>query len=265
VVYFKPRFRMSHAALGSSDYKTAGDIMPKTGDHIFIVGGTSGLGYSIAQAADALGAKVTIAGRGRERAAELARSISPRASGLHIDLEDSSSIDEAFAKDEAIDHLVLTPVYGVNQSIKDFNVAEASRAARIKIVAFAEVVSKALPRLKPTSSIVLFGGLAKANPYPGSTMVSIVNGGMVGMARTLAVELAPIRVNGISPGLVEDSPRWQRRIKEGAGPTVEAMRSRTPSRRLATTEDIVHGAFFLMDNRAANGIDLELDGGIQSV
>ena len=62
--------------------------MPKTGDHIFIVGGTSGLGYSIAQAADALGAKVTIAGRGGERAAELARSISPRASGLHIDLEE---------------------------------------------------------------------------------------------------------------------------------------------------------------------------------
>jgi len=239
--------------------------MPKTGDHIFIVGGTSGLGYSIAQAADALGAKVTIAGRGRERAAELARSISPRASGLHIDLEDSSSIDQAFAKGEAIDHLVLTPIYGGNQSIKDFNVAEASRAARIKIVAFAEIVSKALSRLKPTSSIVLFGGLAKANPYPGSTMVSIVNGGIVGMARTLAIELAPIRVNGISPGLVEDSPRWQKRIKEGAGAAVEAMRSRSPSRRLATTEDIVHGAFFLMDNRAANGIDLELDGGIQMV
>ena len=93
-------------------------------------------------------------------------------------------------------------------------------------------------------------------------MVSIVNGGMIGMARTLAVELAPIRVNGISPGLVENSPRWQKRIHQGAGPAVEAMRSRTPARRLPTTEDIVHGVFYLMDNRAANGIDLELDGGV---
>jgi NAD(P)-dependent dehydrogenase (short-subunit alcohol dehydrogenase family) len=235
--------------------------MPKAGDHIVIVGGTSGLGHSIAQAADALGAKVTIAGRGRERAEKLARSISPRAAGLHIDLEDSSSIDEALADGEPIDHLVLTPVYGGNQSIKDFKVEEALRAARIKIVAFAEIVSKALPRMKPTSSIVLFGGVAKARPYPGSTMVTIVNGGMIGMARTLAVELAPIRVNGISPGLVEDSPRWLKRIKEGAGPAVEAMRSRSPTRRLPTTEDIVHGVFFLLDNRAANGIDLELDGG----
>jgi NAD(P)-dependent dehydrogenase (short-subunit alcohol dehydrogenase family) len=236
--------------------------MPKAGDHIVVVGGTSGLGFSIAKAADALGAKVAIAGRGRERAAEIARSISPRVAGLHIDLEDSSSIDQALAGGEAIDHLVLTPIYGGAHSIKEFKAEEAARAARIKIVAFAEVVSKALPRLKPTSSIVLFGGAAKARPYPGGTMVTIVNGAIVGMARTLAVELAPIRVNGISPGLVEDSPRWRKRVQEGAGPAVEAIRSRTPTRRLPTTEDIVHGVFFLMDNRAANGIDLELDGGI---
>jgi NAD(P)-dependent dehydrogenase (short-subunit alcohol dehydrogenase family) len=240
--------------------------MPRAGEHVFIVGGTSGLGLSIAQAADGLGAKVSIAGRGAERAAGLARSIGPRAQGVHIDLEDSASIRQAFeGSDDPIDHLVLTPVYGGNQSIKEFDADEAARAARIKIVAFAEVVSTALRRLKPSSSIVLFGGLAKANPYPGSTMVSIVNGGMVGMARTMAVELAPIRVNGISPGLVADSPRWQKRIDEGAGPMVEAWRARTPARRLATTDDIVHGVFFLMDNRAANGIDLELDGGIQLV
>ncbi len=236
--------------------------MPKAGDHIVVVGGTSGLGFSIAKAADALGAKVAIAGRGRERAAEIARSISPRVAGLDIDLEDSSSIDQALAGGEAIDHLVLTPIYGGAHSIKEFKAEEAARAARIKIVAFAEVVSKALPRLKPTSSIVLFGGAAKARPYPGGTMVTIVNGAIVGMARTLAVELAPIRVNGISPGLVEDSPRWRKRVQEGAGPAVEAIRSRTPTRRLPTTEDIVHDVFFLMDNRAANGIDLELDGGI---
>ena len=99
---------------------------------------------------------------------------------------------------------VLTPVHGIAESIKNLKVEEAVRSARIKIVAFAEIVGKALPRLKPTSSIVLFGGAAKARPYPGSTMVTIVNGGMIGMARTLAVELSPIRVNGISPGLVED-------------------------------------------------------------
>jgi len=103
--------------------------MPKAGDHIVVVGGTSGLGFSIAKAADALGAKVAIAGRGRERAAEIARSISPRVAGLHIDLEDSSSIDQALAGGEAIDHLVLTPIYGGAHSIKEFKAEEAARRA----------------------------------------------------------------------------------------------------------------------------------------
>jgi NAD(P)-dependent dehydrogenase (short-subunit alcohol dehydrogenase family) len=239
--------------------------MPSAGQHVFVVGGTSGLGFSIAQAADSLGATVTIAGRGAQRAAMLARSIGAQVRGLHIDLQDSASIGEALQGDDPIDHLVLTPVHAGDQSIRNFDVQEACAAARLKTVAFAEIVNKALPRLRPSSSIVLFGGLAKARPYPGSTMVSIVNGAMLGMARSMAAELAPIRVNGISPGLLADSPRWRKRIQEGAEPLVEAARARTPTRRLATTDDIVHGVFFLMDNRAANGIDLELDGGIQLV
>ena len=67
------------------------------------------------------------------------------------------------------------------------------------------------------------------------------------------------------PAWLEDSPRWQARVAAGAGQAVDAFRARTPAKRLASTEDIIHGAFFLMDNRAANGIDLELDGGIQLV
>ncbi len=237
--------------------------MPKPNDRIFIVGGTSGIGFSIAQSADALGCRVTIAGRGEERAAEVAKSIGPHATGVHIDLEDSPSIHAAFATGDAIDHLVLTSIPGGNISIKDFNVAEAMRMAQVKLVAYAETVSAALPRLKPTSSIVLFGGVAKSKPYPGSTMVTTVNGGIVGLTRTLAVELAPIRVNGISPGLVEDSPRWVKRVSQGAGPLVAAFTARAPGRRNPTLADIVHGVFFLMDNRAVDGIDLEIDGGIQ--
>lgn len=239
--------------------------MPQAGSHIFIVGGASGLGLALAKAAADLGATVTISGRGEQRAVEAARSIGPKVRGVHIDLLDSPSIQAAMAGDAPIDHLVLTPVYPGNQTIRDFDAAEAMNALRLKLVAFPEIVKAALPRLKPTSSITLFGGLAKSNPYPGSTTVSIANGGLLGMAHTMAIELAPIRVNGISPGLVEDSPRWQARIAGGAGAAVEAFRARTPSRRLATTEDVIHGVFFLMDNRAANGIDLQLDGGIQLV
>ncbi|MGA2792245.1 MAG: SDR family oxidoreductase [Roseiarcus sp.] len=239
--------------------------MPGSKQHMVVVGGTSGIGLAVAQGAHARGCQVTIAGRGAERAADIARSIGPGVIGLPIDLEDAASIRAALSDGPAIDHLVLTSIHRLATSVKDFNIVEANRLAHVKLTGYVEAVSAALPRLKPTSAIMLFGGLAKANPYVGSTMISIVNGGIVGMTKTMAVELAPIRVNSVSPGLVADSPRWESAVKQGGSAIVDAMIARTPARRPALMDDIVHAVFFLLDNRAVNGIDLEIDGGIQLV
>jgi len=107
--------------------------MPQSGELVFIVGGTSGLGLALAQAAASLGASVTIAGRGAERAAQVARSLSAGARSVHIDLLDSGSITEALRGDEPIDHLVLTPVHPGNQSVREFDAEEALRAVRVKL------------------------------------------------------------------------------------------------------------------------------------
>lgn len=202
--------------------------MPASDAHIAIVGGTSGLGLAIANAAHALGCNVTIAGRGKERTADIAKSIGPRATGIHIDLEDSTSIRAALRDGPPLDHLVITSIVRLNTTVKDFAVADAERLARVKLIGYVEAVSAALPRLKQTSSIVLFSGVSKTNPYPGSTMISVVNGGIVGMTKTMAVELAPIRVNCISPGLVPDSPTWKSILAQGPNPVVDAMTTKTP-------------------------------------
>lgn len=233
--------------------------------HVAIVGGTSGIGFTLAQAAHARGCRVTILGRGAERTAEIARSIGPAVEGCHLDLDDSASISAALSEGIPIDHLVFTAIHRVNTSIKALDVPGIAKLARVKLVGCLEAIRVALPRLKPSGSVVLFSGLAKANPYPGSTMVSVVNGGIVGMTRTLAVELSPIRVNCISPGLVPDSPAWQKAVAAGAEGMVAAMTERTPAKRLANVDDVVHAAFFLMENKAVNGIDLEIDGGIQLI
>ena len=142
-------------------------------------------------------------------------------------------------------------------SVGDYDVDLATRLVVLKLVGYTEVIHALLPRLGPDASIVLFGGRAKDRPYPGSVTVSTVNGGVVGLVNALALEIAPIRVNALHPGIVGDSPFWS---GKPAG-VLEGYVSRTPTRQLARMEDIVGGVDFLLENRAVNATNLYLDGG----
>jgi NAD(P)-dependent dehydrogenase (short-subunit alcohol dehydrogenase family) len=113
--------------------------------------------------------------------------------------------------------------------------------------------------LTDDASILLFGGLALRRPYPGSLTVTTVNGGVTGIVHSLAVELAPVRVNGIHPGIVGDSPYWESRKA-----ALDATRARTPTGRLTTMADIVSATAFLLENRSMNGVYLKVDGGIHA-
>jgi NAD(P)-dependent dehydrogenase (short-subunit alcohol dehydrogenase family) len=113
-----------------------------------------------------------------------------------------------------------------------------------------------LPELRADASIVLLGGVAKDRPYPGSTTVSTVNGGVIGLVHTLAVELAPIRVNALHPDIVGDSPAWSSRPE-----ALDALRARTPIGRVVELADTADAVLFLLENRAVNGVNLMLDGG----
>lgn len=113
--------------------------------------------------------------------------------------------------------------------------------------------------------MVLFGGVSKVKPYPGSTMVSAVNAAWSASPRPWPWSWFPIRVNCISSGMIPDSAAWQAGIAPSRNAVFEHMAARTPARRLASVADVAHGVFFLLDNRAVNGTDLEIDGGIRLV
>jgi NAD(P)-dependent dehydrogenase (short-subunit alcohol dehydrogenase family) len=112
------------------------------------------------------------------------------------------------------------------------------------------------PRFRPGASVVLFGGLAKERPYPGSTMVTTFNGGVSSLVKTLAVELAPHRVNALHPGVVGDSPKW-RSVPDH--PHI----ARTPIGRLVTMAEVTDATEFLLHNTGINAQDLFVDGGVQ--
>lgn len=224
-----------------------------------IVGGTSGIGAGLARAYSARGRDVVITGRSEERCADVAGAMNGGApvGWRCLDLAEPERIATCLEDVGSVDRLVLAAIERDQNAVADYDVARAVRLVTLKLVGYTEVVHALQPRLTPTASILLFGGLALRRPYPGSTTITTVNGGVEGLVRTLAVQLAPIRVNAIHPGIVGDTPEW-----EGKPPEVlENVRVRTPLGRLVTTDEVVDASIFLLENGAVNGVNLEVDGG----
>ena len=223
-----------------------------------VVGGTSGIGLGIAEAYAARGRDVVITGRNADRCAHIAGKIEGPGdvSFRAFDLAEPEKIAGVLVDVGEIDHLVLAAIERDQNSIQDYDIARAMRLVTLKLVGYTAVVHALLPRLGADGSILVFGGLALRRPYPGSTTITTVNGGVEGLVRTLAVQLAPIRVNAIHPGIVGDTPEWF-----GKTEALELVVARTPIGRNVTTEEIVGAAIFLLENGAVNGVALEVDGG----
>ncbi len=219
-----------------------------------VIGGTSGIGLELARECIRLGQEVFISGRSAERAERIAAELGAGASGIGVDLNETEDIAAALARVGPVRRLVVTAIERDSNHIAAYDKQAAQRLVTVKLVGYPEVVHQLAPRLVGEASIVLYGGLAKERPYPGSTTVSTVNGGVSGLVRTLVCELAPVRVNALHPGIVGDSPYWE-------GKTLDAVVERTPIGRLVRMREVVQATMFLLDCTAVNGVDLFVDGG----
>jgi NAD(P)-dependent dehydrogenase (short-subunit alcohol dehydrogenase family) len=200
---------------------------------------------------------VYLTSRELERANEAAAEIGGATTGLALDLTRPHDIAAALAGIGTVDRLVLVSIYRDANSVRDYSVDGALSLVTLKLVGYTEVIHQLAGRMTPDASIVLYGGLAKDRPYPGSTTITTVNGGVMTMIHTLATELAPIRVNAVHPGIVGDSPYWANRP---AG-TLDPVIARTPLGRLVTVDEVVNATLFLLENTGVTGVNLRVDGG----
>jgi NAD(P)-dependent dehydrogenase (short-subunit alcohol dehydrogenase family) len=222
-----------------------------------IIGGTAGLGRDLAALCLEKGHRVVIAGRDETRCADIAAGLHPECEHVALDLSDPRSIAGALAGIEDVRHVALVAIERDENNVRDYSIEDAIRLTTLKLVGYTEVVHQLLPRMSGDGSVVIYGGQAQARPYPGSTTVSTVNGGVLGMVRTLAVEAAPVRVNGIHPGVIGDSPYWADKPEGALDPIV----ARTPIGRLVNMRELSEAALFLLENGAVNGVNLAADGG----
>jgi NAD(P)-dependent dehydrogenase (short-subunit alcohol dehydrogenase family) len=229
------------------------------GKSIVVVGGTSGIGLEISRAIVARGDNVVLTGRDQDRADEVAATLGSQARGVAVDISEPHGIKDSLSSIERVDGLVLAAIERDANTVREYNIDGAIRLTVLKLVGYTTTVHTLLDRMAPSNEtgIVLFGGRAKDAPYPGSTTVSTINGGVEGMVRTLALELAPIRVNALHPGIIGDSPFWS---GKPAG-VLEGYESRTPGNKLATMADIVGTTLFLLDNKGVSSESINVDRG----
>jgi NAD(P)-dependent dehydrogenase (short-subunit alcohol dehydrogenase family) len=227
------------------------------GRSVVVVGGTRGLGRELAQFYAGQGRDVVITGRDAAAAAARAAEIGSSTRGIGLDLAEPESIAERLADVGDVEFLVLAAIERDTNTVKDYDIAAAMRLVTLKVVGYTETIHALLPRMDEDSAVLIYGGLARDRPYPGSTTVTTVNGAVTGLVRTLVIELAPRRVNALHPAIVGDSPQWRDMPPE----RFAALVQRTPTGRLVTMEQIVDASRFLLENEAINGVNLPADGG----
>ncbi|MBL6905222.1 MAG: SDR family oxidoreductase [Gammaproteobacteria bacterium] len=230
------------------------------GKNVVIIGGTAGIGLAAAQAAAAAGAKVWAAGRS-EGHIETAKQISN--GGFEVrqaDTHDAASLEAIFKEVGTIDHLVSAAVGG-ERTLKPFleQTEDQFKAAYDKLWGYAKVVRTGAPYLAEDGAITLVSGSPARKIKPAQSPLSCVGASVENLVRCLAVEMAPVRVNVVSPGTVDtamfDFMGDEKQEK------LQAMTSTHLIKRAGTSEEVAQGILFVMQNSFVTGTTIDVDGG----
>jgi NAD(P)-dependent dehydrogenase (short-subunit alcohol dehydrogenase family) len=229
-----------------------------------IVGGTSGIGLATARQLLARGHDVHIAGRDRDRLAAVALS-DPALHGHQADGSDGQAISSLASSLAPIDLLIVTA--GGSEGIgpiAGLDLATLRRAFDAKFWAHVTTVQASLSFLAPQASITLIGAITAHASMPGTAGIAALSAAVEGLVRPLAVELAPIRVNAVSPGLV-DTPWWSAIPEAGRLAYFESAAKSLPAGRIATADDVAEAVVLAATNPNITGTIIESDGGARLV
>nr|BFD87511.1 SDR family oxidoreductase [Streptomyces sp. Xyl84] len=235
------------------------DGTPLKEQRLVVVGAGSRTGRALARAASAAGAALVLAGPDPRKLEWTAGELSGPSEVLALDLADERSIADFAGRVGGFDHLVSTAAMPANGPLKDLEAADVQRAFSAKVIGPLLLAKHLAGQVAASGSFTFFSGLAAWRPAPERTVMATTNGALAFLVRALAVEIAPVRVNAVSPGIV-DSGSW-----DGLGADKEAflrgVAERNPAGRVGSPEDLVKAVFYAIDNPYVTGTVLHVDGG----
>ena len=228
---------------------------------VVVLGGSSGIGFAVAEQALGQGAQVVIASSNPERVQKAIEQLGGDTLGQALDLSDESAIESYFAKLGAFDHLVFTAGDQLHlANLADTDLKYARRAFELRYWAALAAVKCASKSIRKGGSIVLTTGIAGQRPRKGWAIAASVCGTIEALTRALALELAPIRVNAVSPGVVRTN-LWQSMTASERERLYASVGESLPVGRVGEADDVAQAYLFLMQEQFSTGQTLVVDGG----
>jgi NAD(P)-dependent dehydrogenase (short-subunit alcohol dehydrogenase family) len=228
------------------------------GKKVLIVGGSSGVGFDTACMFDESGADVTIASRNQTKLNTAIDKLSNRASSWQLDITDIRAIEACAQSGTLWDHIVISAADTPMGNIRDLPFDKATQAMDSKFWG-AYRIARLIP-IRPGGSLTFVAGYLSQRPGKSSALQSAINAALEGLGRALALEMAPTRVNTVSPGLI-NTELWSSLEPDKRETLFDSVSARLPVRRIGSPRDIAEGIIFLASNGYATGTTLYLDGG----
>lgn len=228
---------------------------------VVVLGGSSGIDLAVAKQAALQGANVVIGSSSAERVQKAVESVGGEAQGQAVDLSDERAVASFFSKLGSFDHLVFTAGDSLHlHDLASTDLHEARRAFELRYCAALAAVKYGSPHIRKQGSIVLTTGIAGQRPQEGWVMAASVCRTIEALTRALAIELAPIRVNAVSPGVIRTN-LWQNMGAAEREQLYESVGNSLPVGRVGEAEDVAQAYLFLMQEGFSTGQALVVDGG----
>lgn len=238
--------------------------MSLSGKRVVVVGGTSGIGLSTAKAFLDESAQVIIASRSASKLSHAKSTLGGNVEAYEIDFRSEEKVAKFFNKVGKLDHLVITAGEGAMGHFNDLPVSDVKAAFDSKFWGQYITVHAAIPFLNAGGSITLTSGVYGKRPVVGASTLAAINSGLEGLVRGLAVDLAPTRINVVSPGIV-DTPVYAGMPAEQREAMFTGIANQLPVGRIATSEDIAESYVYLAKNGFTTGSVVLIDGGAHLV
>jgi NAD(P)-dependent dehydrogenase (short-subunit alcohol dehydrogenase family) len=228
---------------------------------VVVLGGSSGIGFAVAELAAAQGAKTIIASSNAERVQKAIESLGGDVQGHVVDVSDERAVETFFAKLGPFDHLVYSAGDSLYlHELATTDLVQARRAFELRYWSALAAVKYGSPHIRKGGSVVLTTGVAGQRPHKGWVIAASICGTIEALTRALAVELAPIRVNAVSPGVVRTN-LWQNMNAAEREHLYESVGKSLPVGRVGEPHDIAQAYLFLMQEGFTTGQNIVVDGG----